>query len=455
MGGLVLKHWFINYYDKKIGCNYNDGTWLDVRRVFFIGTPHYGAPKALTALFEGYSLYDGNWFVNKYVSEGLNSYGFSFDSLYELLPVQNDEACNSVYGAGSGLPSAFSDTPNASDYAKIFNIDFMTAHDLPYSPLTAQKKEFREKRLDAILKKAAKFACDLAEYKFPILGLGNVTVIVGHGVTDELNNNTAAALTKTGGRWTPVRANGDGTVLRSSAEWKNIIVDDRNVEYSGSDHMELMDQPEVRLKIYRAVHAVSDGVFRAVQGDAAKFARALAMLNQQKKLFFPVPGDQASVQFANEINSRLFSLRGMTTDEVLKAASDARKGTKTDSALSYVFIEYASVPANANPIGDFFANQAAGKELLDLGYKDDALKAFSKAIETSPNVLEQAKSSNLSKELIKSLELTTSNAYNNRATIYLNEWKLDKARPDLDAAIKLGNVRAKEGLQILERLQLQ
>jgi pimeloyl-ACP methyl ester carboxylesterase len=82
MGGLVLKHWMKDHYET--GC----GKKLKIGRIVFVGTPHLGAPKAFAELISGIDLF-GFSVVDAVVSRGINHFGLSFDSLYELLPFTN------------------------------------------------------------------------------------------------------------------------------------------------------------------------------------------------------------------------------------------------------------------------------------------------------------------------------------------------------------------------------
>ena len=98
MGGLVTKVWAARH--AKESCA--DGKKPDVKQIVFVATPHLGSPKAIKAVAEGYNIlfdeltglrrYLGRWERN-YVLDAINQAGFSFPSLYELLPIRSSEYC--------------------------------------------------------------------------------------------------------------------------------------------------------------------------------------------------------------------------------------------------------------------------------------------------------------------------------------------------------------------------
>jgi pimeloyl-ACP methyl ester carboxylesterase len=79
LGGLVIRHWLQDAYGKAC----SDGSKIDIAAIVFAATPHLGSPAALAALLREQSLQPGfDWFV----ADGINQYGYSFDSFYELFP---------------------------------------------------------------------------------------------------------------------------------------------------------------------------------------------------------------------------------------------------------------------------------------------------------------------------------------------------------------------------------
>ncbi|MFY0690449.1 MAG: hypothetical protein JXR14_00850 [Paracoccaceae bacterium] len=82
MGGLVFKLWIQEHYHK--GCE--DGELPEIGRIFFVGTPHLGAPLAFSHLINEIDLF-GFKPVDDVIAKGINKFGLSFASLYELMPM--------------------------------------------------------------------------------------------------------------------------------------------------------------------------------------------------------------------------------------------------------------------------------------------------------------------------------------------------------------------------------
>ena len=105
MGGIVLKYWLGNYWDKNGDCEgFKLKDKADVERLFFLGTPHVGATKFVESLVDDFKLSDGYERIGKLLAAGLNKYGASFESVYELLPIFQSERCRLATANGAALP---------------------------------------------------------------------------------------------------------------------------------------------------------------------------------------------------------------------------------------------------------------------------------------------------------------------------------------------------------------
>src|SRR5262249_22324136 len=58
---------------------------IEIKYIFFVATPHFGAPQILQAFLHKESLINFE-LADKWVSGPLNKYGPTFDSIYELFP---------------------------------------------------------------------------------------------------------------------------------------------------------------------------------------------------------------------------------------------------------------------------------------------------------------------------------------------------------------------------------
>ena len=100
MGGLVLKRWLKHAYEAN-GCEGSAdkfAAWIKVKKIVFLGTPHFGAPKAIAAFADKYYLLvDPDTVVGRvfggldatFLSAAVNHFGATFPSAYELLPIVN------------------------------------------------------------------------------------------------------------------------------------------------------------------------------------------------------------------------------------------------------------------------------------------------------------------------------------------------------------------------------
>lgn len=85
MGGLVLKLWLANHYSS--GCSNRQGQRIEIAGIIFVATPHYGAPDTVTTMLTGSP--DLFPVLENYYMPEMGTVGLSFDSIYELLPMQH------------------------------------------------------------------------------------------------------------------------------------------------------------------------------------------------------------------------------------------------------------------------------------------------------------------------------------------------------------------------------
>ncbi len=105
MGGIVLKYWLASYWNQKADCGaFKLAEKADLERLFFLGTPHVGATKFVESLIDDYSLGNSSEWFGKLLASGLNKYGASFESVYELLPISQSERCRLSSKHGKSLP---------------------------------------------------------------------------------------------------------------------------------------------------------------------------------------------------------------------------------------------------------------------------------------------------------------------------------------------------------------
>ena len=172
MGGIVLKYWLAEKYrSAKCGDQKIDQVVpvASIKHVVFVGTPHLGAPKALSALLDNYYLIGDRTsalpsrVLNDRVVQNLNEYGGTFPSAYELLPRLTPE-CGAKWATHPVLLNvAGSNQP----VQNIFFVELWKNYKWPKGPYANTPKlreEFLAKNLEAFLKNANKLSCTLARY---------------------------------------------------------------------------------------------------------------------------------------------------------------------------------------------------------------------------------------------------------------------------------------------------
>lgn len=85
MGGLVLKIWLMEHYED--GCSNRDGKKIDISNIIFVATPHLGAPDVVKTMLSGSA--EIFPILEDYFTPDIGIVGLSFDSMYELLPMQH------------------------------------------------------------------------------------------------------------------------------------------------------------------------------------------------------------------------------------------------------------------------------------------------------------------------------------------------------------------------------
>lgn len=204
MGGLVFKHWIIDYFDKPCP---DTNHFIKFERVMFVGTPHIGAPTAFLSLVDTIDLI-GVRKVDKFVFESLNNYGVSFDSIFELLPfstahtgssIEPGESCFPPPHSEHGLPMGVnaprvywrSDDGSLSAF-DLFNIRFMEKLGVlekvdqlknTAPSLVTDARTYLRAKLDAAMQNT----CRLARFNFPSELDDRILYIAGNILEDGIS----------------------------------------------------------------------------------------------------------------------------------------------------------------------------------------------------------------------------------------------------------------------------
>lgn len=199
MGGLLVKRWLMENFEK--GCQ---GKQIDIHRLVFVATPHLGAPKAFSSLVLGMDLF-GFSAVDGVISKGLNDFGLSFDSTYELLPFSNSyvdqsgdkERCFPVGDYGSERHRVLY---KASDNTFYETVDIFSTTVLERLGVVARVEEMLQKvgssgidanaYLDEKLRSARSSICELASFVPPGDLYGKIIYFYGNLRTDASVSST-------------------------------------------------------------------------------------------------------------------------------------------------------------------------------------------------------------------------------------------------------------------------
>lgn len=176
MGGLVVKSWLKDIYETS-GCGAGDkfANWAKIKRIIFLGTPHYGAPKSLVAFADKYSLFvdpddttlsailgglDAATF-----SKSVNAFGATFPSAYELLPIVNTNKCF----ADASWPSLVSVKSTNGSTSSLIDLFDKTTWSLFKWPKaldgSIDRAKFMSTQLPVLLESARDFACGVSHYR--------------------------------------------------------------------------------------------------------------------------------------------------------------------------------------------------------------------------------------------------------------------------------------------------
>ncbi len=177
MGGLVLKQWF-KQHRNATPCAGGPPADLSITDVAFLGTPHLGAPKAIRAFADGYTLYMDEFagplssvlrdLDKQVLAKSLNAHGALLPSVYQLLPIYGERECVSLgHMTLAQLPPAPLKIREGGAFA-LFEAAGWEQFAWPqHFPRDIAKKDYYQTFLPETLRSAKALLCDLAKYKFP------------------------------------------------------------------------------------------------------------------------------------------------------------------------------------------------------------------------------------------------------------------------------------------------
>jgi len=144
---------------------------LRIKKVVFGGTPHYGAPKSMSAFADSFYLYFDpagiyaklfGYVDREFLARPINDYGATFPSAYQLLPVTS-AAC---FPRTNELPIAVQESNNAVfTNLDIFDVATWVRYNWPNKLHTSyDRARFLSETLGTHLVAAKDFLCDLVDF---------------------------------------------------------------------------------------------------------------------------------------------------------------------------------------------------------------------------------------------------------------------------------------------------
>ncbi len=285
MGGLVLKEFFRSYYDTDALCPDQSSlrSFLKIDEIMFVGTPHLGAPKALSSIADQFAL-AGLKPVDRYVAAGLNNYGIWFESPYELLPIEASRRC-AFTGKRNDIVSVQTDTGKHTDI-DIFSANTWKRLGMPlHRDLQGEEAKYYT-FLETRLREAEAFLCDLATYEFDPALAPRVDYFVGrHDQMDTPSHVTLDVSSEAKLRKIDSEQDfGDGTVPEDEVALR----DPRQVRTClAKDHAHLLEDPTVVTYLVRLFRKYQYAWIQDLSADPTKFTEVKAAFSEQG-YFMPV-----------------------------------------------------------------------------------------------------------------------------------------------------------------------
>jgi hypothetical protein len=393
MGGLVVKSWLKDIYETS-GCSKGEtfANWAKIKRIIFLGTPHYGSPKSLVAFADNYSLFiDRDDTTLSAIlggidavsfSKSVNAFGATFPSAYELLPVVNTNAC---FRDTSWPSTVFVKSTNGSTSSQIDLFDPSTWKLFKWPKTldgSIDRPKFTAERLPELLRSARDFACGVSHYrpekKFDVVWVSGIRRNTVCEVTIKQPTTPGAPATID----TKICDEGDGTVPKWIASEQ--MYSTANTSRSASEgHVHLVGSTEFLdyLDDYRdELHRDMQRRYAAMTGNVDGLVTLYASLHAAVPSTGADPNDVTALTARGVIAAldvqpdQIFATALTASDPLARAYAyrvfgDVAK--KDDQRRAWAFNNSAHIYLNRN---DSFAAFNLGKRALAAGAKTNAGK---------------------------------------------------------------------------------
>lgn len=376
MGGLVLKSWLKDIHESE-GCPGGEkfADWVKIKKILFLGTPHYGAPKAVMAFADQYSLLidPADTTMSRLLggldaatfSKSVNSYGATFPSAYELLPVVNTNKCFKEAGWPSPISVKQANGTTHTDI-DLFNEGMWAVLKWPKTLGPGiDRASFIKEKLPSLLRSAKAFLCDLGRFqpdlKHDVVRIygGNRATICGVIINEPANTDASATVTPD---YCRDDDQGDGTVPKWVASEDKYSLADK-VRMSAQSHMQLVGSSEflTYLRSYKTeLHRELQRKYAASVGNVDGLVTMYASLQSV------VPSELASTDpndVSSQISRRVIATLGVTPTSIFATAkSEADPVARADA-----YRVFADVTPSDDIVRAWALNNAAH---IYLGRKD-------------------------------------------------------------------------------------
>jgi hypothetical protein len=397
MGGLVLKSWLKNIYNSE-GCTAGEkfADWVKVKKIFFLGTPHYGAPKAVTAFADVYSiLVDRDDSTMSSIlgsidavtmSKSINAYGATFPSAYELLPIVNTNKCFKE----TGWPATVSVKQTNGDVHNDIDLFDKTTWGLFKWPKVLSeeidRQKFLNEKLPGLLASAEGFLCDIGRFqpdqKFDVVRIsGEQRATICKVVISQPSSPGGLATVKP-----EICQDGDGTVPRWVASEDRYSIADK-LQFSTEGHMHLVGSPE----FLRYLKSYKNELHREMQNKYAQSGedtKALVTMYASLRAVIPsATGLTDPNDVSGQITREVVAALGVPSTAIYAAAkSETDPMTRVDAYRVFADVSLPKNPRrawafnNAAHIylnqGDFVAARSFGKAAVDAAGESNVLLAI-------------------------------------------------------------------------------
>jgi hypothetical protein len=371
MGGLVLKRWLQKHFLAGSACGTDVlARTMNVERIVFLGTPHLGAPKAIAAFADKLYLFadpNNSSFVTRWVDArtmalGINEFGATFPSGYQLLPVTNSTAC--VKRHRSESPIWVTVGSERHDRIDLFEPETWRRLGWPKSLNQGiDREKFLRDTLPKLLTEAHAFICNIREFEvdkhFTVTRFyGNRYPTPCEVIVSPQSPGTSTIRPRNCG------VRGDGTVPKWSAEESEELERD-SLHASKAEHSTIPESEEFINfvgNIYNAVRART--VVRALEkADRAEIVGLFASLKSP----ILVPSDPGLAEDSlskndaeiRDLNRDILASIGLSLRELRGGGGFPAGSRRRADVLSL----YASLAEENDPARAFALNQAANIHL--------------------------------------------------------------------------------------------